>query len=73
MQGSDRREMCPRCGSAVLKRWDELGDDQKFLAERLPASAEYSERERRKHRFCARCWFEEVPRRETTAWGISGV
>jgi Zn-finger nucleic acid-binding protein len=67
MQVSDREEMCPRCRSVILRSWDELDDDEKLLAERLPASAEYSRQERKKHRFCTRCWFEEVVGRETTA------
>ncbi|HEY2866112.1 MAG TPA: hypothetical protein VGJ02_03405 [Pyrinomonadaceae bacterium] len=50
---------CPRCGAIKLKHWSDLTDDEKFLAERLPASAEYSKDERKKHRFCTRCWYEE--------------
>jgi hypothetical protein len=42
-----------------MRDWDELTDDEKLLAERLPASAEYSTAERKKHRFCVRCWYEE--------------
>lgn len=51
----------------MLKRWDELNDEQKFLAERLPVSAEYSAAERKKHRFCTRCWFEETGLTQTLA------
>jgi hypothetical protein len=54
------KEFCPRCHSARLKTWDELDDEQKFLAERLPLSAEFSIEQRKKHRFCERCWFEEI-------------
>ena len=43
-----------------MKSWDELTDDQKFLVERLPLSADFSIAERKKHRFCTRCFFEEV-------------
>lgn len=50
---------CVRCGSQKMKRWDELSDEQKFLVERLPLSADFSPEERKKHRFCERCWFEE--------------
>jgi hypothetical protein len=52
---------CPRCGAMKFKSWSELTDDEKFLAERFPASAEYSKEERKKHRFCTRCWYEEKP------------
>jgi Zn-finger nucleic acid-binding protein len=57
------KEICPQCGGARLKRWDELTDEQKFLVERLPASAEYTKEERKKHRFCTRCWFEKDNRK----------
>jgi DNA-directed RNA polymerase subunit RPC12/RpoP len=49
---------CIRCGSQKMKSWDELSDEQKFLVERLPASAEFSLDERKKHLFCPRCWNE---------------
>jgi len=60
VQGLDSRTICPRCGNVTLTSWDKLDDDQKLLAERLPASADYTIVERKKHRFCTRCWFEEV-------------
>jgi len=53
-------DICPRCGSSALKDWAELSSDDRLLAEKLPASADYSLAERKKHRFCTRCWFEEV-------------
>ncbi len=52
-------KICPRCTSQRLRRWGELSDEQKMLAERLPASATVSVAKRKKHRFCTRCWFEE--------------
>jgi hypothetical protein len=67
MQGFSHTELCPRCGGARLRTWDELTDEQKFLIERLPASAEYTIAERKKHRFCARCWFEENNLKERSA------
>lgn len=54
------QETCPQCQAARLKNWDELSDEQKFLVRRLPLSAEFSLEQRKKHRFCVRCWFEEV-------------
>ncbi len=51
---------CPKCGFRKMKAWNDLTDDQQFLAERLPASAEYTIKQRKKHRFCERCWFEET-------------
>jgi hypothetical protein len=49
---------CPRCGELKLKHWADLTDEEKALAVKLPASAEYSPEERKKHRICTRCWFE---------------
>jgi len=51
---------CPRCHSRDLKTWSELSPDDIILAERLPMSAEYTQKERKKHRICTRCWFEET-------------
>jgi len=51
---------CPRCQSHGMKSWAELTSDEQFLAERLPLSAEYTPAERKKHRFCTRCWFEDT-------------
>jgi len=53
---------CPRCNAARLKTWDELNDEEKFLAKKLPSSAEFSPKERKTHLFCPRCWFEEMSR-----------
>ena len=52
--------ICPQCGSHKFKPWADLTDEEKMLAERLPASAEYSPAERKKHRFCTRCWHEQT-------------
>jgi ribosomal protein L37E len=49
---------CPKCDYPRLKRWEDLTDEQKFLAERLPGSAEFSRKERKNHLFCTRCWHE---------------
>jgi hypothetical protein len=43
-----------------MKAWTELTGEQKFLVERLPGSADFTEGERKKHRFCTRCWFEDA-------------
>jgi ribosomal protein S27AE len=58
MENFDRKTTCPKCGSFSFKPWSELTDDEKFLAERLPGSAEYSRSQRIQHRFCTRCWYE---------------
>lgn len=51
--------MCPKCEYPRMKSWDELTGDEKFIAERLPKSAEYTLEERKKHLFCPRCQNEE--------------
>ena len=66
VESFDQENICPRCGSFTYKRWDELTDEEKFLAERLPASAEYSKEQRKAHHFCTRCWFEEPKHVKTT-------
>lgn len=52
-------KLCPKCQHPKLKTWQELSDEQKFLVERLPLSADFRIEERKKHRFCERCWFED--------------
>ena len=54
------QKSCPQCGSPKMKSWDELNDEQKFLVERLALSGEFTLAERKKHRFCTRCFFEEI-------------
>jgi ribosomal protein L37E len=56
---SFQKESCPRCGYQRMKNWDELDAEQKMLVEKLSASAEVSLEQRKKHRFCERCWFED--------------
>lgn len=51
---------CPRCGALKMKIWRELSDEQKFLVERLPLNTEFPRDQRKKHRFCEQCWFEEI-------------
>ncbi len=52
--------ICPKCGARRLKSWPELSDEERFLAKRLAMSAEYTPEERKRHRFCPRCWFEDA-------------
>jgi ribosomal protein S27AE len=62
-QGEGR---CPRCGKGTLKAWYELSEEEREVARRLPASADFPLDERAaRHRFCTRCWYEEragIPR-----------
>jgi ribosomal protein S27AE len=56
-QGEGR---CPRCGDGTLKAWYELSEEEREVARRLPASADFPLDERAaRHRFCTRCWYEE--------------
>lgn len=51
--------ICPRCHQAKMKSWSELDEEEKMLVERLSASAEFTPKERKKHRFCVQCWYEQ--------------
>lgn len=57
---SFQTKTCPKCGALKMKDWTDLGDEQKLLVERLPRNAEFTRAERKKHRFCERCWFEKT-------------
>jgi len=52
-------DTCPRCDSR-LKAWSELTDDERIAAEHQPASGDFPPAQRKKHRFCTRCWFEDT-------------
>ena len=44
-----------------LKAWYELSEEEREVALRLPASADFSTAERAaRHLFCTRCWYEEA-------------
>lgn len=59
-----QEKICPNCGASKMKTWEELTDEQKFLVERLPANTDYTPEQRKKHRFCERCFFEETKKPE---------
>ena len=53
--------LCPRCGEGTLRAWYELSAEEREAAERLPASADFTLEERAaRHRWCTRCWHEQV-------------
>lgn len=54
------QKSCPRCGAQKMKTWEELTDEQKFLVERLALSGDFTLAERKKHRFCTKCFYEEI-------------
>jgi hypothetical protein len=60
MESLDTESACPQCQAAKMKSWDDLTDEEQFLAERLPGSAHFTAKERKRHRFCTRCWYEET-------------
>ncbi len=52
------RDACPRCGGR-LRAWRELGEEEREVVRRLPASAEQAVDERAaRSRWCTRCWYE---------------
>jgi hypothetical protein len=59
---------CPRCDAGRMRGWDELNDDEREVAKRLPGSADYSlEQRKARHRWCPRCWYEETSGSPTLA------
>ena len=55
----NKENSCPRCGATVLKRWEELTEEEGEVVKRLPAEPEYTIEERKRmSRWCTRCWFE---------------
>jgi ribosomal protein S27AE len=59
MKNLRQSQTCPQCGALKMKKWDELSDEQRFLVERLPLNTDFIIEQRKKHRFCERCWFED--------------
>ena len=50
---------CPRCAEGRMRTWQELTDDEREVAARLPGAADYRAAERETtHRWCTRCWYE---------------
>ena len=43
-----------------MKSWDELDRDEKIAIKSQPKSADFTPEERKKHRYCTRCFFEET-------------
>ncbi len=57
---SFQTKICPQCGAPKMKDWRDLSDEQKMLVERLPRNTEFTREQRKKHRFCERCFYEET-------------
>ncbi len=57
---NSQTETCPRCHAREFKTWNELSADEKIAAAKMPLSSEFSLAERKRHRFCVRCWFEQT-------------
>jgi ssDNA-binding Zn-finger/Zn-ribbon topoisomerase 1 len=57
-------KICPKCQAGRLKKWEDLTPDEKFVVERLPQSADYTDEERKGHLFCPRCHYETKPLEE---------
>ncbi len=56
---------CPNCDYPRMKSWNELSGDERFIAERLPASAWFTLKERQKHLFCPRCRHEAADEKQS--------
>jgi len=55
IQGTEKT--CPKCHSRNFKPWADLDRDEKIAAEARPTK--YTHQQRKKHRICTRCWFEQ--------------
>jgi hypothetical protein len=51
-------DKCPKCDYKQLRTWDELSDEEKMAFKVQPTK--YPMEQRKRHRFCTRCLFEEV-------------
>ena len=49
---------CPKCDYKKLKNWDELSEEEKMVVK--VKHSDFPIEQRKKHRFCVRCWFEEI-------------
>jgi len=67
MESFDIPDRCPRCDHQTLKAWSDLNDEERMLVEKLPGSATYKCGQRKKHRFCMRCLYEEDGRQSRQA------
>jgi hypothetical protein len=67
METFEPKNGCPNCGYREMRSWGGLLEEEKMIVRRLPASAEFTDEERKKHRFCPRCWFEDVGNEIRTA------
>ena len=57
----ESENQCRRCETGRLRGWNELNDEEREVAMRLPASNDYSIEERAaRHRWCTRCWYEDT-------------
>jgi len=69
MRDNDKSEVmnhrCSRCNEAT-RTWDELTDEEREVAKRLPSSQDYSAKERQTmYRWCPRCWNESKDEGDT--------
>jgi Zn ribbon nucleic-acid-binding protein len=53
-------DKCPKCDYKKLKTWQELTADEKMTVK--VRYSEFTLEERKRHRFCLRCGFEEIER-----------
>ena len=57
----NNHKRCTRCDNGTMKRWSELNEEEQEVVKRLPGAVDYTDEHRRSmHRWCPRCWHEEV-------------
>ena len=52
------KNKCQKCDYKSVKTWDELSEEEKMVVK--SKYSDFSLEQRKKHRFCVRCWFEEM-------------
>ena len=60
---STETQACPKCGHRYLKGWEELTEEERMIADRLPPVLGFDARERRRMTVCVRCWDIELAER----------
>jgi hypothetical protein len=48
-----------------MTSWNDLLEDEKMIAKRVPTATDFSARELKLTTFCVRCWYVGHPRKET--------
>ena len=56
MESFNPETVCPKCGHRKLKTWNDLSEDEKMIARRVPNAEDFSIKDFKSMTFCVRCW-----------------